>query len=154
MKNLRKFIQQANTIRFSLLWLVAVAAILFYPAPGKASQPLERTFRVEAGRFAYSPSILKVNQGDQVTLELLSNDVVHGLAIDGYDLEIVADPGRTSRLTFTANRKGTFRFRCSVTCGSMHPFMIGKIQVGDNLFWLRTAGLALLAVAVILMRRL
>jgi cytochrome c oxidase subunit 2 len=83
-----------------------------------------------------------------VTIDLTSKDVVHGLSIDGYDLQISADPGQTSRLTFLADRPGTYRLRCSVSCGSMHPFMIGKLQVGNNNLLLRGAGLALLLVGV------
>ena len=61
---------------------------------------------------------------------------MHGIAIDGYDLRIDADPGQTARLTFTADRSGVFRFRCPVTCGALHPFMIGKLYVGNNsLYW-------------------
>jgi len=61
---------------------------------------------------------------------------VHGLSIDGYAIEATSDPGQTARLTFVANRGGSFRFRCTVTCGNLHPFMIGKLQVGQNeLLW-------------------
>jgi len=132
-----------------LPWLVISLAgilILILPLPVQARDSTGHTFKVEARRFAYSPSILKVHPGDQVTIELTSQDVVHGLVVDGYDLEAQAEPGQTTRLTFTADRAGTFRLRCSVTCGSMHPFMIGKLQVGNNdLLW-RGAGLALLLV--------
>jgi heme/copper-type cytochrome/quinol oxidase subunit 2 len=74
--------------------------------------------------------------------------VVHGLSIDGYNLETTADPGQTARLTFVADRQGSFRFRCTVTCGNMHPFMIGKLRVGQNaLLWRGAllAGLVLIA---------
>jgi heme/copper-type cytochrome/quinol oxidase subunit 2 len=121
--------------------------ILVLPLPSGTETPTESVFKVEASRFAYNPSILKVNEGDRVTIDLTSHDVVHGLSIDGYDLEISADPGQSTRLTFVADRPGTFRLRCSVTCGSMHPFMIGKLQVGNNGLLLRGAGLALLVVA-------
>jgi heme/copper-type cytochrome/quinol oxidase subunit 2 len=133
----------------SLLGLPLLAIlILILPLPAGAHSPAESAFKVEASRFAYTPSILKVKVGDQVTIDLTSVDVVHGLSIDGYELEISADPGQTARLTFTADRPGTYRLRCSVTCGSMHPFMIGKLQVGNNDLMLRSAGLALLLVAV------
>jgi heme/copper-type cytochrome/quinol oxidase subunit 2 len=81
-----------------------------------------------------------------VTIDLVSTDVVHGLAVDGYGVEVIADPGQTARLTFIADRHGTFRFRCSATCGPMHPFMIGKLQVGQNELFLRGAALALLVI--------
>jgi heme/copper-type cytochrome/quinol oxidase subunit 2 len=83
-----------------------------------------------------------------VTIELAATDVVHGLSIDGYGLETSTDPGQTSRLSFVADRQGSFRFRCTVTCGNMHPFMIGKLQVGQNdQLWRATMllGLALVA---------
>jgi hypothetical protein len=46
-------------------------------------------------------------------------------------------PTRANRTTdFVAGRQGSFRFRCTVTCGNLHPFMIGRNQVGQNaLLW-------------------
>jgi len=132
-------------------WVVLagmVFLVLFLPFPVNATTPVDRTFRIQASRFDYSPSVLSVHPGDRVTIELLATDVVHGLYIDGYDLETTADPGQTARLTFVADRQGSFRFRCTVTCGNMHPFMIGKLQVGHNaLLWRGSllAGLALIA---------
>ena len=110
--------------------LAALAAlILAFPETTKASPPADRFYRIEASSFAYQPAELTVQRGDRVTLELVSTDVVHGLYLDGYDLKISADPGQSTRVSFTANRGGTFRFRCSVTCGPQHPFMIGKLRV-------------------------
>jgi heme/copper-type cytochrome/quinol oxidase subunit 2 len=130
-----------------LFWIglpILVLLILTLPVPGQASVPQERSFHVEASRFAYQPSVLKVNQGDRVTIDLVAEDVTHGLSVDGYNLEITADPGQPTRLTFVADHSGAFRLRCSVTCGPMHPFMIGKLQVGSNDLYLRGVGLALL----------
>ena len=114
-----------------------VILILFLiPLPALAQRPVEHTFLIAAGNFEYLPGTLQVNPGDTVTLELAATDVVHGLYIDGYNLEVVADPGQTAKLTFVADRPGAFRFRCSVTCGALHPFMIGKLNVGTNwLLW-------------------
>jgi heme/copper-type cytochrome/quinol oxidase subunit 2 len=133
--------------RWAVLAILALL-ILFLPVPGTAVAPVERTFRIQASQFAYSPAVLSVHPGDHVTIELLATDVVHGLSIDGYDLETTADPGQTARLTFVADRQGSFRFRCTVTCGNLHPFMIGKLLVGRNdLLWRGAllAGLALIA---------
>jgi heme/copper-type cytochrome/quinol oxidase subunit 2 len=121
--------------------------IILFPFPTVASTPIERTFHIEASRFKYSLAILSVNPGDRVTIELAAMDVVHGLSIDGYNLETTSDPGQTARLTLIADHQGSFRFRCTVTCGNMHPFMIGKRQVGqNNLLW-RAAMLAGLVLA-------
>ena len=131
-----------------LLLLLAMAglAVTFAPLPGPVVAPQARTFRINARQFAYSPSELTVNPGDTVTLELVSTDVVHGLYVDGYDLSVEADPGQTATITFMANKPGAFRFRCNITCGAMHPFMIGKLTVGTNEGFFRSAGLAVVAV--------
>lgn len=111
-----------------------------------ATQPADRIIRLEAKSFEYTPPIIHVSQGDRVTLEIVSTDVVHGIYIDDYGLEASADPGQTARLSFVADRAGTFRFRCSVTCGALHPFMIGKLKVGSNALLWRGIGLAFVAV--------
>lgn len=135
--------------------LAAVAAALMIaatPLPTFKPMAQTRTFKIQARSFAYAPSTLRVQSGDRVTIELTSLDYVHGLYIDGYDLNLVSDPGQTSRITFVADEVGTFRLRCSVTCGAMHPFMIGKLVVGDGYLWLRAAGLSVLAAVVGLWR--
>ena len=139
----RKFL----IFRWTALAILALL-VLFLPIPANATTPVERTFQIEASQFAYRPAVLSVNPGDHVTIEFSATDVAHGLAIDGYDLETTSDPGQTRRLTFVADQQGSFRFRCTVTCGNMHPFMIGKLQVGQNrLFWrgVLLASLALVA---------
>jgi heme/copper-type cytochrome/quinol oxidase subunit 2 len=122
---------------------LAVTALVFPELPGP--DPAERTIRVEASSFAFEPAVIEVNRGDRITLELASQDVVHGLYVDGYGVQLRADPGQTARLTFTADRSGSFRLRCSVTCGALHPFMIGKLSVGPNLPFLRGVALAVMS---------
>ncbi len=120
-----------------ILGLALAVLALTAPLPIPAAQPVERYFHVEASQFAYSPGVLRVNPGDQVTIDLVATDVVHGIYIDNYKLQASADPGQTVRLTFTASQPGLFRFRCLVPCGQLHPFMLGKLQVGPNLLFLR-----------------
>ena len=126
-----------------MLILLLAIIISVAPIPAAAASPAKRVIKVNASSFEYSPAVIQVNRGDHVTLELVSTDVVHGIYIDGYELDVTADPGQTARLTFVANQGGTFRFRCSVTCGDLHPFMIGKLQVGGNSLMWRAVGLSL-----------
>lgn len=123
---------------------MAALVVAFVPAPAAARRPAERRIRIEATARGFEPSVVRVNRGDRVTVHLVSTDVVHGLYLDGYGLAVASDPGQSDSLTFVADRAGAFRFRCSVSCGALHPFLIGKLTVGRNdLFW-RAAGLALL----------
>lgn len=134
-----------------LLFAAAGLVVAFAPLPDRSAVPQERIFQIEARQYAYSPSELHVNPGDTVTFELVSTDVVHGLYVDGYGVSVEADPGKTATLTFVADRPGSFRFRCNVTCGAMHPFMIGRLTVGANHWLYRGIGLAILAALGVLM---
>ncbi len=129
-----------------LLLIVVAVMIAIAPLPVNTAVSTTRHIHITAGDFGFTPGIIRVNSGDRVTLELTSADVVHGLYLDKYDVSITAEPGQPASLTFVANQTGTFRFRCSVTCGALHPFMMGKLQVGTNwLFW-RVLALAIVVV--------
>lgn len=138
-----------------LLFVMAGLVVAFAPLPVQPIAPQERIFHINAGQYSYSPFEFQVNPGDTVTFQLVSTDVVHGLYVDGYGASVKADPGQTATLTFIADRPGSFRFRCNVTCGAMHPFMIGKLTVGTNAWLYRSIGLAAITVlgAVVLVRQ-
>lgn len=127
-------------------------AIVFTPLPAATGAPVTHDVHIAASQYEFSPGVIRVNKGDEVTIELTSADVVHGLYLDGYDLEVTADPGQSTSLSFTADKSGSFRLRCSVVCGPLHPFMIGKLKVGNNTLLWRGMVLAVLAAAVGLWR--
>ena len=128
-----------------LLLVLAGLVVAFAPLPVQSIAPAEREFRIEASQYAYTPGEINVNPGDKVTIHLVSTDVVHGLYVDGYGVSVKADPGQTATLTFVADKPGSFRLRCNVTCGAMHPFMIGKLHVGPNAWLYRSITLAVIA---------
>jgi heme/copper-type cytochrome/quinol oxidase subunit 2 len=134
-----------NSRLLMLLLVVFGSVVAFAPLPVRYASTQEHIFRVQARQFAYSPSEFRVNPGDMVTIELVSTDVVHGLYVDGYDVSVESDPGQTKTLTFRAHKPGSYRVRCNVTCGAMHPFMIGKLIVGENQWLYRSAGLTILS---------
>ena len=133
-----------------ILAILAGALITFAPLPVRAAAATQRIFRIEASQFTYRPAMFQVNPGDTVTIELVSTDVVHGLYLDGYGVSVTADPGQTASVSFLADKAGSFRFRCNEPCGALHPFMVGKIQVGPNTWFLRAIGLSVLAALAIL----
>lgn len=135
-----------------LIFLLAAAAVILMPPAASATTPTTRVFDIEASSFAFDPGIIDVNLGDQIIFNLTATDVVHGLYIDDYGLMITADPGQTETLRFVADKSGSFRFRCSTSCGSLHPFMIGKLRVGQNRLMWQSISLALLVAAAGLWR--
>lgn len=136
-----------NIVRRLALLLAAalVLAALLLPLPAAQDIPQERTLSIQARQFAFEPGIVRVNRGDVVTIHLESMDAVHGLFIDGYEVNIDAEPGRSARATFVADRAGSFKLRCSVACGALHPFMIGELVVAPNLPFARALLLMLAA---------
>jgi heme/copper-type cytochrome/quinol oxidase subunit 2 len=118
--------------------------VVFAPFP-TLTLPTQRSYSVAAKDTTFTPAVLYANPGDTVTIRLTAKDVAHGLSIDGYPVDLHAEPGQSASVTFVASRAGVFKFRCSIACGNLHPFMTGRFEVGPNLLLLRAAALAVLA---------
>jgi heme/copper-type cytochrome/quinol oxidase subunit 2 len=95
-------------------------------------EPSQKSFSLSAQKFSFTPNILEVTKGDKVVITLSSEDVEHGFYLDGYELEMHAKPGVYPSVSFTADKVGKFSYRCSITCGSFHPYMIGWLKVNPN----------------------
>ena len=98
-----------------------------------SAQAEERFFEINAKKFSYTPNVITVDRGDKVTIRLISEDVTHGLYLDAYKVQTRANPGQAGSVTFVADKPGRFNFRCSVTCGEFHPFMVGYLSVRPNI---------------------
>ena len=122
-----------------------VVALGLTPISLGTARPSSRHVHIQARSYEYSPATIDVQRGDRVTIELESTDAVHGLRIDGYELEVRSTPGQPALLTFLADRPGVFRVRCSVTCGPLHPFMIGRLRVAPQAGLWRAGILAVVA---------
>ncbi|MBI5649311.1 MAG: cupredoxin domain-containing protein [Chloroflexi bacterium] len=110
-----------------------VLAALLIPLPLTTYQLQNHSITLNARTFAYEPATMRVQRGDTITLKLESLDAAHGLAIDGYPVDLRAEPGKSATITFVADREGKFALRCSVSCGALHPFMIGELIVEPEL---------------------
>lgn len=129
--------QMTNAKSHRRIAIVAVTTLfilvaLFMPFPIIAPAPQARRIEINARQFAYEPATLKVQRGDTLTFHLESLDAAHGLFVDGYAVNLQAEPGKSAEVTFVADKEGTFKFRCSVSCGTLHPFMIGELNVAPN----------------------
>lgn len=87
-----------------------------------------KEFTMTAKKFEFSPASITVKESDKVKLTINNLDVPHGFAVD--ELSIKQDlPVGTSTVEFTASKKGTFRFYCSIFCGKGHREMEGQLIV-------------------------
>lgn len=133
-----------------VLLLVLILGVLFVPIPN-THEPRTHDVMVDASQFEFSPSRLTVNRGDTVQVTLAASDVVHGFFLDGYEIDFRVEPGTTQQFTFLADRSGKFRYRCSVACGTLHPFMMGELVVGPNVPVWRASALAIFVVGAMLL---
>lgn len=88
-----------------------------------------KEFTMTASQWKFEPNEIIVNEGDKVRLSVTSIDVAHGLSIPDYGIDEYLSPGQTVNIEFIADRKGTFPFACSVSCGVGHSGMGGKLIV-------------------------
>ena len=135
-------------IILSLVLAVAIPlSIQFLPTKAES-----HTITLEAKKYGYSPSRLVVNEGDTIIIKPTSLDATHGFLLDGYPLEFIMRKGatflkytwedddgglqsdwdRVSEVEFVAAKAGKFTFRCTQTCGNLHPFMTGELIVKPN----------------------
>lgn len=120
---------QGSTIIAAGLTLSACATTPEYSGEVVGGQ---RVVEVRAKRFEYTPSIITVKRGETVVLKFISEDVTHGLFIDGYEKQLAVPPGEVGVLGFTADKTGRFTYRCSMTCGRFHAYMVGHLKVLPN----------------------
>ena len=92
----------------------------------------QRVIDVTVQRFRYDPSVITVKEGETVTIKLTAADVTHGFYLYDYGVQAAVDPGEVEIIGFVADKAGRFSFRCSVTCGWMHPYEYGYLRVLPN----------------------
>jgi heme/copper-type cytochrome/quinol oxidase subunit 2 len=134
--------------------LVGLSSVYFPRAA-----PRDRSITITAHQYAYDPSTIEVNKGDRVRVRLVSTDVTHGFYLEGYDVDAKVrredptfwlrhpsekneDYKPVDEISFVANRAGKFHYRCSITCGYMHPFMNGVLIVRPNYLYPTSVGLS------------
>ncbi len=135
---------QLRCLRIVLPFVALGGVILLLPLP-TASLPSTHFISLEALQYEFAPGRIEVHQGDHVVITLSAADVTHGFYLEGYGIEQRIVPGVAQQIAFTADQSGKFRFRCSVSCGAMHPFMLGELVVQSNLPFERALGIMLTA---------
>jgi cytochrome c oxidase subunit II len=100
-------------------------------AAGQAPSSGFHEFTVTAKNYEFDPGVITVKKGEKVRLFITATDRDHGIKIEGYDINQVLKKGETETIEFTADKAGTFEFKCSVYCGMGHRKMKGKLVVEE-----------------------
>ena len=90
-----------------------------------------REIQVTLRKYEFSPSSLRVRKGERVKLVMAAADHDHGFKLDDFDINQKILKGTTVVVEFTADKAGTFQFRCSNVCGIGHRGMKGTLVVEE-----------------------
>lgn len=90
------------------------------------AQPDEKSRRWEVSAYVWQPSQIVVNEGDEVTLEFVGiNGSAHPTAIVAFGQSFTVKRGQAHRVTFKADKAGTF----GIICSTHQPSMSGELIV-------------------------
>jgi cytochrome c oxidase subunit 2 len=94
-------------------------------------KPLQATthIRVTMRKFAIDPSVIRVKQGQDVVLDVSTEDVEHGFEVQDLGIDEPIQPGKPAEIPLDTSKKGEFGVDCSIRCGSGHDDMTAKIVV-------------------------
>lgn len=114
--------------------LIALAGTwgFYSPAMTAPQSPKVVEIAMHARQWEYGPGLIEVNRGDTVRIKFLSMDVAHGFYLDGYGIQQDAEALKPVTIEFVADKPGRWMYRCSVACGTFHPYMIGWFRVKPN----------------------
>jgi cytochrome c oxidase subunit 2 len=79
--------------------------------------------------FGYAPDKMEIPAGATVRFVVTSQDVVHGFAIPGTNVNMMIVPGEISHVTHTFKEPGEYLILCNEYCGGAHEFMKTTIIV-------------------------
>jgi cytochrome c oxidase subunit 2 len=110
-------------------WLIVVASLAAAARTGATAQSPPQVVEIDAERFSFSPSELRVKADTPIEIRLRSDDTDHGFRIIGTDVNVtIPKRGKgTKILTFLAPKPGRYVFECSKVCGAGHAFMRGVL---------------------------
>ena len=114
------------------IWLTLAFVLIGALSSGqdKDNKPV-RKISIVAERFFFSPSKIRLKEGETVEFVLTSEDTDHGFHVPAAGIDVAIPPSGKGEATirFTATKKGTFPFECSRACGAGHNLMRGEIIV-------------------------
>ncbi len=90
------------------------------------------TVRAIGQQYSFTPQCLVVPAETPITIRATSADVVHGLLIEGTNINTMLVPGYVSDLPIRFKAPGEHVMPCQEFCGIGHQGMWGKVKVVDQ----------------------
>ena len=116
-----------------LTFLSTVSARTVAQVAKDAGPPMRgiHEIKVTLRKYEFSPGSLHVRKGERVKLIMTAADHDHGFKLDEFNINQKIPKGTTMVVEFTADKAGTFQFRCSSVCGIGHRGMKGTLLIEE-----------------------
>ena len=79
--------------------------------------------------WSFTPAVIEVPAGAEVTFTLTTPDVIHGFHVEGTRVNMMLIPGQITRARYRFERPGEYTIICNEYCGVGHHTMYGKVIV-------------------------
>jgi cytochrome c oxidase subunit 2 len=110
---------------------------------GSAAEPDGSvTVRALGQRYSFTPSCIVVPTNTPVTIRATSADVIHGILIEGTNVNTMLIPGYISVITAQFKEPGEHLMPCQEFCSIGHEGMWGKVKVIDKAAFMAAAAKA------------
>jgi len=124
-----RFLMIAPFFLFAAAWLDAPAREAKQAA--QETTPPAHEIQMTCKKYAFSPNSISVKKGERVRLTITATDHDHGFKLEPFHVEQKLKKGIPTTVEFTADKSGTFLFKCSVFCGFGHGGMKGTLIVEE-----------------------
>jgi len=98
-------------------------------APASGEAPAAQEIQMTARKYEFTPNVITVKKGELVKLIITALDRDHGFKLKEYGIDQKLVKGAPTTIEFTADKAGSFEFKCSNFCGFGHGKMKGKLVV-------------------------
>jgi len=128
-----------NRILLAAVFLALIGAVFYWgyaSLAGVSIGPAMRggavkEFTIKTFQYGFDPSNITVDHGDTVVLNVIDTDVPHGIGIAEFGIITRGtDIGKPARVSFVADKVGTFTYYCTVYCGEGHESMVSGKNKG------------------------
>ncbi len=120
-----------STVLGLVVAVIVTGYVMMNYTPASMVSGTEKTFDIVSFQWGFEPQFIEVNKGDHVTLNLATDDVAHGIAIDEYQINEPIMVEKDGTVEFVADKPGVFEFYCSIPCGEGHDEQGGFLIVKD-----------------------
>ncbi len=102
---------------------------LAFALPVNAGAASAKNIDVTASNWKFTPGTITVHLNQATTLNLISKEGVHGISSSDLGISNTIIMPKSTSVTFTPHKVGTYELHCTMPCGPGHAEMTLIVKV-------------------------